>query len=113
MIKLYFILKNFFKKFFKYLNNAHLIASIKNIGKGNIFEENITIFRPKNLIIGDNNFFGKNLYLVAHGKIEIGSNCGIAADCKFVTRNHIYKDKNTNIDMQSYEYKPIIIGDDC
>lgn len=101
------------KNFLIYLDTSSLLLTIQNRGKGNIFDKNITINRPKNLKIGNNNFFGKNVYLIAHGKIEIGSQCSIAADCKFITRNHIFKNKKIPIKEQSYEYKPIKIGDDC
>ena len=110
------VLNKFFticKMFFNYLSTASLILSIQNKGKGNFFDHNIIINRPENLKIGNNNFFGKNVYLIAHGKIEIGNKCSIAADCKFITRNHIFKDKNIPINEQPYEYKSIKIGDDC
>tara|TARA_Y100000996_G_scaffold291876_1_gene230742 strand:+ start:7170 stop:7655 length:486 start_codon:yes stop_codon:yes gene_type:complete len=102
-----------FKKFLNYVNTTSLISSIQNKGKGNYFDDNITINRPNNLKIGDNNYLGKNLYLIAHGKIEIGNNCSIAADCKFITRNHVFENKNVPINEQTYDYKSIKIGDDC
>jgi len=102
-----------FKKIFNYVNTYRLKTLIEDKGEGNIFDNNITINRPANLKIGSNNFFGKNLYLIAHGKIEIGNNCSIAADCKFITRNHIFENKNIPINDQSYKYSPIKIGDDC
>ena len=110
------VLNKFFticKKFINYVNTTTLIFSINNIGTGNIFDDNIIVNRPENLKIGNNNFFGKNVYFIAHGKIEIGNECSIAADCKFISRNHISKDKNIPINKQPYEYKAIKIGDDC
>ncbi len=110
------VLNKFFticKKFLNYVNTTSLISSIQNKGKGNYFDDNITINRPNNLKIGNNNYLGKNLYLIAHGKIEIGNNCSIAADCKFITRNHVFENKNVPINEQTYDYKSIKIGDDC
>ena len=102
-----------YKKFYNYVKTTSLILKINNIGEQNVFDENIVINRPENLIIGNNNYFGKNVYLIAHGKIEIGSNCSIAADCKFVSRNHTFIKKNVLIKEQPYEYKSIKISDDC
>tara|TARA_Y200000002_G_scaffold379883_1_gene390136 strand:+ start:19117 stop:19575 length:459 start_codon:yes stop_codon:yes gene_type:complete len=102
-----------FKRLYCNIRTSYLILSINQIGKGNIFDDNITIHRPENLKIGDKNFFGKNTYLIAHGEIEFGNSVAIASDCKFITRNHIYKNKDIPISDQSYEYKSIKISDNC
>tara|TARA_B100001093_G_C26805161_1_gene1005138 strand:- start:1253 stop:1723 length:471 start_codon:yes stop_codon:yes gene_type:complete len=104
---------NLFRKTYHYFRTSYIILSIQNIGEGNYFDDNITIHRPENLKIGSDNYFGKNTLLIAHGSIELGNTIAIAADCKFITRNHIYKDKDTPIADQDYQYKPIKIGDNC
>ena len=107
MNKLIIILK-FLKSYIVISNNFHMTE----IGKINKLDESITINKPKNIKIGNNNFIGKNVHLIAHDKITIGNNCAIAADCKFITRNHGYSDKNILIVEQPYIYQPINIGDD-
>jgi acetyltransferase-like isoleucine patch superfamily enzyme len=102
---------NIFKNFKIYITLNRKISSIKNIGIGNEFDENITINKPEYLKIGNNNFFGRDVFFIAHGKIEIGNNCTIAADCKFITRNHGFTDKKIFIKDQPYSHKPIKIGD--
>tara|TARA_Y100000389_G_C17330128_1_gene447626 strand:+ start:182 stop:625 length:444 start_codon:yes stop_codon:yes gene_type:complete len=98
---------------YDYIIINNLILSIQSIGEGNKFDYNITIHRPEKLRIGNDNFFGQNTYLIANGGIEIGNKCAIAADCKLVTRNHTYKDKNIPIIDQPHTYKSITIEDDC
>jgi len=102
------IIFNYIKSYIVTNYNFHLIE----IGKINKLDENIIINKPQNIRIGNNNFIGKNVHLIAHDKITIGNNCAIAADCKFITRNHDYSNKDIPVSEQPYIYKPINIGDD-
>ena len=115
--KIFFKLTNKFINLLRFIYNyliiQNLILSIKSIGERNKFDYNVTIHKPEKLTIGNDNFFGQNIYLIANGGIEIGNNCAIAANCKFITRNHIFKDKNIPINAQPHTYKSIKIEDDC
>jgi galactoside O-acetyltransferase len=99
--------------FYNYIITHNTIFLINDIGEGNKFDKNITIHKPEKLKIGNENFFGENVHLIANGGIEIGNKCAIAADCKFITRQHTYGEKDIFITDQIGKKKPIKIGDDC
>ncbi|MCI8662038.1 MAG: acyltransferase [Lachnospiraceae bacterium] len=85
---------------------------VKSIGN------NVRICSPgylsctENLIIGDNVFIGRDFYIEAQSKIEIGSGTMIGPKCTFISGSHCYD----SYDLRAVPYDnrmkdlPIIIG---
>jgi len=113
---IYFITTSFIKKlrysqFASDIRASSLRYRGAKIGKNNTIQPNIKFSQPKNLIIGDNNFFGEGCSFYSIGsEIRIGSNNLVASRCCFITRNHLYKDAHKLIKDQGYSYGSIELG---
>ena len=80
------------------------------IGKRTRIRKGMYVARPGNLVIGQNCFINrKNLFDNA-GLITIGDNCSIGFDNKFLTVNHIEKDKLREENQNTFYSQKITIG---
>lgn len=74
--------------------------------------ENVVIFNPKMVSIGDNCYLGTGVQLYAwNERIIIGNNVLIAAGVKMITRKHKFTSMDVPISNQGYTNAPILIGD--
>jgi acetyltransferase-like isoleucine patch superfamily enzyme len=87
------------------------ISQFSKFGSDNVVDTGIWVNKPDNISFGSNIFLGRNVYLNAYEKIEIGNFCIIAADCKLITANHKYRYSDIPIDQQGYECRPIKLHD--
>lgn len=69
-----------------------LILSGYRIGKNSKIVGPLKI--DGNLIVGDNCWIGKELYILGNGTVRIGNNCDIAPCVTFATGGHEIGDKN-------------------
>ncbi len=88
-----------------------MFNQIAECGFDTVFDDNIITNRPENIYIGSRVFVGKRVILDAYGKIKIGNDCSIAADCKIISGNHRINDLTTPINTQGYEIEEVIIDD--
>jgi acetyltransferase-like isoleucine patch superfamily enzyme len=80
------------------------------IGKQTRIRKGMYVARPGNLVIGRNCFINrKNLFDNA-SLITIGDNCAIGFDNKFLTVNHIEKDKLREENQNTFYSQKITIG---
>jgi acetyltransferase-like isoleucine patch superfamily enzyme len=105
---------------FAYLKLYRLIHSsrsysifhqLSQCGMNTIIDDGVIANRPENITIGSRVFIGKRVILDAYGKINIGDDCSIAADCKIISGNHNFEDINTLINKQGYKISEVSIGD--
>lgn len=114
-------------------NGRFELSQFKKIGKYVIFEDNVLVFHPENITIGNNVYIGHNTILKGYYKNEmiigegtwIGQNCyfhsaggifigravGIGPDVKILTSNHVISDKSIPILHHPLEFNKVIIGD--
>ncbi|SRR5260221_9164591 len=89
-----------------------MIASLFwKIGKKTRLRKGFVVTHLRNLEIGNNCYINRNNLFNNGGKITIGSNCTIGFDNKFLTVNHIEKDKVRSENNYSFYYKNVQIGD--
>lgn len=82
------------------------------IGNNVIIESNTYIYAQKaHIVIGENSFIGKGTQIVAKECIQIGKDCLISAYSIVRDSNHGIV-KNTPINRQPHNIKPIVIEDD-
>lgn len=115
----YFAYKPLFKKVKgKFaIDSGVTILGFENIelGKNVYFGKNSYIYANNNgeLIIGDNFGMNSNSQLGASfGKIFIGDNCQIAANCVIRSADHNFDNCDIPIRVQGHKYGEIIIEDD-
>jgi len=80
------------------------------IGKHTRIRKGLHIARPGNLVIGRNCFINRNNLFDNGNLIIIGDNCSIGFDNKFLTVNHIEKDKLREENWNTFYSQKIIIG---
>ena len=82
------------------------------IGTNNIIDNNLWVNNAENISLKSNIFIGRDVYLNAYDKIEIGDYCAIGAGCKFITANHKSSDILIPINLQGYDKEPIKLIED-
>jgi acetyltransferase-like isoleucine patch superfamily enzyme len=97
--------------FYGSLNIRGYTNNIK-IGNGCQFHNNVIIVSNENsnIIINDNVLVGDNCIINSMGRISIGSNTMIAANCYIIDNDHKYKD-NTLFHKQGHVIEDVIIGE--
>jgi maltose O-acetyltransferase len=85
-----FLLKLFFKKY----------------GRKITIKENVEIFHPEKLIMGDNSGFGRNNIIDCIGEVEIGNNVRFGPSVMIATMKH----NDINSKEHKNEFKKVIIG---
>ena len=110
------------------------LEHFKKIGKNVIFEKDVLIFHPENIIIGENIYIGHQTILKSYykglltigdgtwigqqcffhsaGKISIGKNVGIGPAVKIITSYHSEEGKDKPILHSELIFKEVIIEDD-
>jgi acetyltransferase-like isoleucine patch superfamily enzyme len=76
----------------------------RNIYYKNIEEEDLSLGQ---IIIGDNVHIAPNVVVQGHGRVEIGSNTGIASGSKIYSFSHHYRDLNSN-KKNNYFFSPMV-----
>ncbi|WP_052714398.1 MULTISPECIES: acyltransferase [Vibrio] len=71
-----------------YIRGYSLKIFFKSSGKKITIKENVEIYRPQNIIIGDNSGFGRNNIIDATGGINIGTNVRLGPNVMIATLNH-------------------------
>lgn len=88
-----------------------IFHQLSQCGMNTIIDDEVITNRPKNINIGSRVFIGKRVILDAYGKITIGDDCSIAADCKIISGNHNFDDVNLPINKQGYKISEVVIED--
>jgi acetyltransferase-like isoleucine patch superfamily enzyme len=111
------------------------IEDFKKIGDNVIFEENVRVFHPENIeignnvyighntilkgyyksemIIGDHTWIGQSCFLHSAGGITIGKAVGIGPGVKILTSVHKGEELSKPILFNDLEFGEVIIGDGC
>ena len=111
------------------------IEDFKKIGENVIFEENVRVFHPENIeignnvyighntilkgyykskmIIGDHTWIGQSCFLHSAGGITIGKAVGIGPEVKILTSVHKEEELSKPILFNDLEFGEVIIGDGC
>ena len=111
------------------------IEDFKKIGDSVIFEENVRVFHPENIevgnnvyighntilkgyykskmIIGDHTWIGQSCFLHSAGGITIGKAVGIGPGVKILTSVHKEEELSKPILFNDLEFGEVIIGDGC
>jgi acetyltransferase-like isoleucine patch superfamily enzyme len=111
------------------------IEDFKKIGDNVIFEENVRVFHPENIeignnvyighntilkgyykskmIIGDHTWIGQSCFLHSAGGITIGKAVGIGPGVKILTSVHKEEELSKPILFNDLEFGEVIIGDGC
>ena len=96
-----------------FVKTRYIIISrqLRHIGDGVVFDDDIYINKPENIIIGDETYIGKGAFLNAYAEISIGRYCGVAAGCRLITWNHRIDNKCLELKHTGKKAEPIYIGD--
>lgn len=116
-------------------NGRFTLDDFKKIGTNVIFEDNILVFHPENieignnvyighnsilkgyhknfLKIGDNSWIGQMCYMHSAGCITIGQAVGIGPCVKILTSVHKEKNLENPIITNDLEFDEVIIHDNC
>ena len=86
-----------------------IFYQLSECGSESILDDGVIMNRPENMSIGSRVFIGKRVIFDAYGKIRIGDDCSIAADCKIISGNHNISDVNTPINKQGYKIDDVHI----
>ena len=78
----------------------------KKAGKNITIKENVEIFHPEKLIIGNNSGFGRNNIIDCIGEVEIGDNVRFGPSIMIATMKHNDIKNKTN----SNEFKKVFLG---
>lgn len=85
-------------------------------GEGISLEKEVTFAFPADgepcpgLRIGNHVFIGRNTFLSAIGRIEIGDDALIGAYCYLASANHRFAAKNVPVGLQGYDVRHVTIG---
>jgi len=99
-------------KLYRLINSSRansIFSQLSECGSETVIDDGVITNRPENISIGSRVFIGKRVILDAYGKISIGDDCSIAADCKIISGNHNISDINTPINKQGYQINNVII----
>ncbi|EIE1228049.1 TPA: DapH/DapD/GlmU-related protein [Vibrio vulnificus] len=80
-------------------------------GKGTSIKENVEIYKPSRLSIGDYSGIGRNNIIDCSGGISIGSNTRLGPNIVIATMNHASRGKV--IGSVNKTFKEVCIGDNC
>lgn len=104
--------------FFRSISNFYniVVAEISSsrfneCGDNNIFDKNIWINQAHNIRLKSNIFIGKDVFLNAYDRIEIGNFCAIGAGSKLITANHSTIDLSLPVEKRGLLKSPIILDD--
>lgn len=111
------------------------LTKFKKLGKGVVFERDVWVFHPENILIGDNVYIGHNVFLKAYyknriiigddtwigqscflhgaGGITIGKAVGIAPCVKILTSYHKEEALNKPLIFSKKIFKEVTIEDGC
>ena len=121
------------KQFSSHGTGKNYLTKFKAVGENVIIEEDVLIFHPENisignnvyighktilkgyfknsLIIGNNSWIGQSCFLYSGGGIEIGSSVGVAPHVKILTFSHDLNDNLEAIIDREVIFKKVIIND--
>jgi len=111
------------------------LTKFKKLGKGVIFERDVRVFHPENILIGNNVYIGHNTFLKAYyknkivigsdtwigqysflhgaGGITIGKAVGIGPCVKKLTSHHKEEKPDKPLLFCKIVFKEVVIGDGC
>ena len=84
----------------------------KKVGRNLNILPGTYIINPQNVECGDDVSIGVYNYIQAGGGVKIGSCTLLGPFVKIWTQQHNYKDPNTPIRLQGYNFKPVELGYD-
>ena len=121
------------RKFNSHGDGSFNSDDFRGIGNNVIFEKNVLVFHPENIIIGDNVYIGHNTLLKAYhinelhigqdtwigqgcfihgaGGLKIGRAVGIGPMVKILTSTHDDHDLSKPILFHELKFKQVVIGD--
>jgi acetyltransferase-like isoleucine patch superfamily enzyme len=81
------------------------------MGSANWLEKSYTLSSVGGkLVIGDHNYFNRNVKIVCYESVSIGDNCLIGDSVHIYDQDHNFADIHTLIRTQGYLTKPVKIG---
>lgn len=108
--------KVYFETLYQYLGKNTDISVVSSgkifCGNKNYISDGATICAQNGakIILGSNNFFNKNLYMVAYCSVKIGDNTIFGPNVIVVDHDHIFLDAHELICKQGFISKPVTIG---
>lgn len=84
-------------------------ASFLNFGKGSSIYDSAYVFGD--VLVGENTWIGPLTILDGAGGLRIGSNCSISAGVQIYSHDSVKWAVSGGV--ESYEYAPVCIGDNC
>jgi acetyltransferase-like isoleucine patch superfamily enzyme len=85
---------------------------LKRLGNNAVFQCGLRISNPEKVRIGANCRFGQGVFITGGGGVQIGNRVSIGPDVKIWSVNHRFDDPDLPIQLQGWEHKPVLIGDD-
>ena len=98
--------------FFNKFKTVYLKLWGNKIGKDNVFYPGVFIMPPKNMNLGSNIDFAKDVLITTKGGIEIGNRVLIGYSTKILTSNHVIPDNKGNIFFSGHKSSKVIIKND-
>ncbi|XTZ64264.1 acyltransferase [Aeromonas salmonicida subsp. pectinolytica] len=83
----------------------------KKCGRGVSIKENVEIYQPWNLCLGDKSGFGRNNIIDCTGGVDIGSNVRFGPNVVIATMNHATR--GGVIGQDEKKKARVVIGDNC
>ncbi|WP_036479038.1 acyltransferase [Myxosarcina sp. GI1] len=90
-------------------NNKIMLADLVSLDRG----VDLRTFEGSQLYIGDRTYVGPHTCIWGYGKISIGKDCLIASHSSLYAHNYRFEDTTQNIREQGFDFKGIVIEDDC
>ena len=94
-------------------HNKRKALSIGVIGENVNIHKGFRIGHAENLILHDNIVLGENVFINAHGGVEIGSGTITGPDVMIFSVNHIYDSSETLPFSEELSLKKVTIGENC
>ncbi len=98
--------------FFNKFKTVYLKLWGNKIGKDNVFYPGVFIMPPKNMNLGSNIDFAKDVLITTKGGIEIGDRVLIGYSTKILTSNHVIPDNKGSIFFSGHKSSKVIIKND-
>lgn len=90
-------------------NNKIELANLVSLDRS----VDLRAFEGGQLSIGDRTYIGPHTCIWGYGKISIGKDCLIASHSSLYAHNYNFQDPSQKIREQGFNYKGIVIEDDC
>ncbi len=107
MLILYKILSKI-ETYYAQIKVTQLKRQFKKCGDHIVLSEDVRIWSPSKLEIGDNSHINPFTFIFAGGGVKIGANTLISCNCSISSVTHL---KNASDRTKELEFSPVFIGD--